>query len=111
MTAVPQRTALSHAFGAFCVTLVDRLYVRLRSSRSPLYHGGSFRRSHPRSLDLHRQPDLPRKLQEILPQRPVTDKGQLGEPASAHHRGGQRPVTASDPGARQLFPMMVEQYD
>ena len=31
MTAVPQRTALSHAFGAFCVTLVGTAEFYLRS--------------------------------------------------------------------------------
>ena len=37
MTAVPQRTALSHAFGALCVTLVGtaEFYLRaLRTSRA-----------------------------------------------------------------------------
>src|SRR5271169_5866491 len=31
MTAVPQRTALSHAFGAFCVTLVGSAEFYLRT--------------------------------------------------------------------------------
>src|SRR5258705_419241 len=31
MTAVPQRTALSHAFGAFCVTLVGTAEFYLRT--------------------------------------------------------------------------------
>jgi NAD(P) transhydrogenase subunit beta len=77
MTAVPQRTALSHAAGALCVTLVGTAEFYLRS------------------------PDLPRfimavlsaevilgaltftgslmaagKLQEVLPQRPITYRGQ-----------------------------------
>jgi len=36
MTAVPQRTALSHAFGALCVTLVGtaEFYLRTRTSRA-----------------------------------------------------------------------------
>ena len=43
MTAVPQRTALSHAFGAFCVTLVGTAEFYLRSSRgSPLHDGRAF---------------------------------------------------------------------
>jgi H+-translocating NAD(P) transhydrogenase subunit beta len=78
MTAVPQRTALSHAFGALCVTLVGTAEYYLQAS-----------------------PDMPRfmmavlsaevilgsltftgslmaagKLQEILPQRPITYRGQ-----------------------------------
>src|SRR5439155_4998371 len=35
MTAVPQRTALSHAFGAFCVTLVGSAEFYLRSPDVP----------------------------------------------------------------------------
>src|SRR5262249_58310515 len=35
MTAVPQRTALSHAFGALCVTLVGTAEFYLRSPNIP----------------------------------------------------------------------------
>src|SRR5271157_5139979 len=35
MTAVPQRTALSHAFGAFCVTLVGTAEFYLRAPDVP----------------------------------------------------------------------------
>src|SRR6202044_2765890 len=35
MTAVPQRTALSHAFGAFCVTLVGTAEFYLRAPNVP----------------------------------------------------------------------------
>src|SRR5271169_4665005 len=35
MTAVPQRTALSHAFGAFCVTLVGTAEFYLRAPHVP----------------------------------------------------------------------------
>src|SRR5271167_4497448 len=35
MTAVPQRTALSHAFGAFCVTLVGTAEFYLRAPAVP----------------------------------------------------------------------------
>ena len=34
MTAVPQRTALSHAFGALCVTLVGTAEFYLRAPRT-----------------------------------------------------------------------------
>src|SRR6266568_4264547 len=37
MTAVPQRTALSHAFGAFCVTLVGTAEFYLRSPDVPKF--------------------------------------------------------------------------
>jgi len=35
MTAVPQRTALSHAFGALCVTLVGTSEFYLRAPNVP----------------------------------------------------------------------------
>src|ERR1700686_3835769 len=37
MTAVPQRTALSHAFGAFCVTLVGTAEFYLRTPNVPRF--------------------------------------------------------------------------
>src|SRR5260370_26892789 len=37
MTAVPQRTALSHAFGALCVTLVGTAEFYLRSPNVPKF--------------------------------------------------------------------------
>src|SRR6476646_11594433 len=37
MTAVPQRTALSHAFGALCVTLVGTAEFYLRSPDVPRF--------------------------------------------------------------------------
>ncbi len=46
MTAVPQRTALSHAFGAFCVTLVGtaEFYLPKRRRRAAVHDGGARRR-------------------------------------------------------------------
>src|SRR5665213_283078 len=38
MTAVPQRTALSHAFGACCVTLVGAAEFYLRAPAVPKFH-------------------------------------------------------------------------
>ena len=40
MTAVPQRTALSHAFGALCVTLVGTAEFYLQASRRAAVHDG-----------------------------------------------------------------------
>src|SRR6202045_1678494 len=37
MTAVPQRTALSHAFGALCVTLVGTAEFYLRAPKVPRF--------------------------------------------------------------------------
>ena len=77
MTAVPQRTALSHAFGALCVTLVGTAEFYLRTPTVPKFTmsvlslevilGG---------LTFTGSLMAAGKLQEILPQRPITYKGQ-----------------------------------
>jgi NAD(P) transhydrogenase subunit beta len=77
MTAVPQRTALSHAFGALCVTLVGTVEFYLRTPNVPKFTmsvlslevilGG---------LTFTGSLMAAGKLQEILPQRPITYKGQ-----------------------------------
>src|SRR5215467_9186207 len=79
MTAVPQRTALSHAFGAFCVTLVGtaEYYLGVNGSGIPPFKmsvlccevilGG---------LTVTGSLMAAGKLQEVLPQRPITYKGQ-----------------------------------
>ncbi len=93
MTAVPQRTALSHAFGALCVTLVGTAEFYLRTPNVPRFMmsvlslevilGG---------LTFTGSLMAAGKLQEILPQRPITYKGQnfvnLGMLGDRHrHRG------------------------
>ena len=77
MTAVPQRTALSHAFGALCVTLVGTAEFYLGTQNSSRFGlsvlsmevilGG---------LTFTGSLMAAGKLQEILPQRPITYKGQ-----------------------------------
>ena len=77
MTAVPQRTALSHAFGALCVTLVGSAEFYLRTPYISRFMmsilsievilGG---------LTVTGSLMAAGKLQEILPQRPLTYKGQ-----------------------------------
>jgi proton-translocating NAD(P)+ transhydrogenase subunit beta len=77
MTAVPQRTALSHAFGALCVTLVGTAEFYLRTPDVPKFMmsvlslevilGG---------LTFTGSLIAAGKLQEVLPQRPITYKGQ-----------------------------------
>jgi NAD(P) transhydrogenase subunit beta len=77
MTAVPQRTALSHAFGALCVTLVGSAEFYLRTPDITRFMmsvlsievilGG---------LTVTGSLMAAGKLQEVLPQRPLTYKGQ-----------------------------------
>src|ERR1700675_3362224 len=77
MTAVPQRTALSHAAGALCVTLVGTAEFYLRAPNVPRFMMGVL------SLEVilgaltfTGSLMAAGKLQEILPQRPITFKGQ-----------------------------------
>jgi H+-translocating NAD(P) transhydrogenase subunit beta len=109
MTAVPQRTALSHAFGALCVTLVGSAEFYLRSPDISRFMmavlslevilGG---------LTITGSLMAAGKLQEILPQRPLTYKGQnlvnflllAGALAIAV-------FLVLHPEARSLFPFMV----
>jgi proton-translocating NAD(P)+ transhydrogenase subunit beta len=77
MTAVPQRTALSHAAGALCVTLVGTAEYYLRAPQVPQFMMGVL------SLEVilgaltfTGSLMAAGKLQEILPQRPITYKGQ-----------------------------------
>jgi NAD(P) transhydrogenase subunit beta len=77
MTAVPQRTALSHAFGAFCVTVVGAAEFYLSTPQVPAFKMGVL------SLEVilggltfTGSLMAAGKLQEILPQRPLTYKGQ-----------------------------------
>src|SRR5580700_8665840 len=77
MTAVPQRTALSHAFGALCVTLVGTAEFYL-GSQSGSKFGMSVLSMEVILGGLTFTGSLMAagKLQEILPQRPITYKGQ-----------------------------------
>src|SRR5262249_9234601 len=109
MTAVPQRTALSHAFGALCVTLVGTAEFYLRSPQVPRFMmavlslevilGG---------LTFTGSLMAAGKLQEVLPQRPLTYKGQnlvnfllLGTALIL------AVWLVVHPEAKQLFPLMV----
>jgi NAD(P) transhydrogenase subunit beta len=109
MTAVPQRTALSHAFGALCVTLVGTSEFYLKSpniskftmsvlSMEVILGGLTFTGSLMAAG----------KLQEVLPQRPITYKGQnivnflllAGAVVLAV-------LLVIDPSQRQYFPFIV----
>src|ERR1700691_1848058 len=109
MTAVPQRTALSHAFGALCVTLVGTAEFYLGTQNNSKFGlsvlsmevilGG---------LTFTGSLMAAGKLQEILPQRPITYKGQnfvnflLFVVAV-----GSAVWLVLHPEAKQLFPVIV----
>src|ERR1700691_3964443 len=77
MTAVPQRTALSHAFGALCVTLVGTAEFYLRTPTVPRFMMSVLSMEVILgSLTFTGSLMAAGKLQEILPQRPITYKGQ-----------------------------------
>ena len=77
MTAVPQRTALSHAFGALCVTLVGTAEFYLRAPDMPRFMMAVLSLEVILgSLTLTGSLMAAGKLQEVLPQRPITYKGQ-----------------------------------
>jgi len=77
MTAVPQRTALSHACGALCVTLVGTSEFYLRSPNIPPFMMSVLSMEVILgSLTLTGSLMAAGKLEEWLPQRPITYKGQ-----------------------------------
>src|SRR6202166_1650154 len=77
MTAVPQRTALSHAFGALCVTLVGAAEFYLRAPNVPKFMMSVLSMEVILgSLTFTGSLMAAGKLQEILPQRPIIFKGQ-----------------------------------
>jgi NAD(P) transhydrogenase subunit beta len=109
MTAVPQRTALSHAFGALCVTLVGTSEFYLRAPNVPPFTMGVL------SLEVilgaltfTGSLMAAGKLQEVLPQRPITYKGQnfvnLGMLAVAI---GIAVILVIHPDKTYLFPLMI----
>jgi NAD(P) transhydrogenase subunit beta len=109
MTAVPQRTALSHAFGAFCVTLVGTAEFYLRTPNvQPFMMSVLCCEVILGGLTVTGSLMAAGKLQEVLPQRPITYKGQnlvnLGLLAVAIGIAG---YLVHNPGATHLYPVMV----
>jgi len=109
MTAVPQRTALSHAFGALCVTLVGttEYYINTPGAKSfamavlcvEVILGG---------LTITGSLMAAGKLQEILPQRPLTYKGQnLVNFALLGVAVVIAIILVMNPAHKELFPIMV----
>src|SRR3989441_10917502 len=109
MTAVPQRTALSHAFGALCVTLVGTAEFYLRAPAVPKFMMAVLSLEVILgSLTLTGSLMAAGKLQELLPQRPITYRGQNLVNLSLL---GIAVVIAVllvlDPSRMHLFPLMV----
>jgi NAD(P) transhydrogenase subunit beta len=109
MTAVPQRTALSHAFGALCVTLVGTAEFYLRAPNiAPFMMAVLSMEVILGSLTFTGSLMAAGKLQEILPQRPITYKGQnlvnLGLLGLAMALAA---VLVIHPDQMRLFPAMI----
>jgi len=109
MTAVPQRTALSHAFGALCVTLVGTSEFYLRAPDIPPFMMAVLAMAVILgSLTFTGSLMAAGKLQEILPQRPITYKGQnfvnLGLLSAAVIVAG---VLVVHPEQMRLFPVLI----
>src|SRR5208337_4346963 len=109
MTAVPQRTALSHAFGALCVTLVGTAEYYLHAPRVDRFMMAVLGlEGILGSLTFTGSLMAAGKLQEVLPQRPITYRGQnlvnLGILALAVALAAYLVVS---PGQTWLFPVIV----
>ncbi len=109
MTAVPQRTALSHAFGALCVTLVGSAEFYLRAPNVPPFMMAVLSMEVILgSLTFTGSLMAAGKLQEILPQRPITYKGQnlvnLGSLGVAVIIAG---FIVAHPDKTYLFPLII----
>ena len=109
MTAVPQRTALSHAFGALCVALVGTSEYYLRAPDVPKFMMSVLSMEVILgSLTFTGSLMAAGKLQEILPQRPITYKGQnlvnIGLLAVAV---AVAVYLVMHPGETRLFPLLI----
>jgi proton-translocating NAD(P)+ transhydrogenase subunit beta len=109
MTAVPQRTALSHAFGALCVTMVGTAEFYLRAPEVPRFMMSVLSMEVILgSLTFTGSLMAAGKLQEVLPQRPITYKGQnfvnLGLLACAV---AVAVYLVMHPGRMSLFPVII----
>jgi len=109
MTAVPQRTALSHAFGAFCVTLVGTAEFYLRTPNvQPFMMSVLCCEVILGGLTVTGSLMAAGKLQEVLPQRPITYKGQnLVNLALFIVAVAIAAYLVHNPDATHLYPVMV----
>ena len=109
MTAVPQRTALSHAFGALCVGLVGTAEFYLRTPHIPPFMMAVLSAEVILgSLTFTGSLMAAGKLQEILPQRPITYKGQnIVNISLLAIAVAVATYLVIHPDATRLFPLMV----
>ena len=109
MTAVPQRTALSHAFGALCVTLVGTAEFYLRAPDVPRFMMAVLSMEVILgSLTFTGSLMAAGKLQELLPQRPLTYRGQnLVNLSLLAIAVGVAIYLVLHPGEKQFFPWIV----
>jgi len=109
MTAVPQRTALSHAFGALCVALVGTAEYYLRAPAVPKFMMAVLSMEVILgSLTFTGSLMAAGKLQEILPQRPITYKGQnLVNISLLLFAVLVAVYLVLHPGETRLFPLMI----
>src|SRR6202041_1001257 len=109
MTAVPQRTALSHAFGALCVTLVGTAEFYLRAPNVPPFMMSVLSMEVILgALTFTGSLMAAGKLQEILPQRPITYKGQnIVNLLFLAVAIGIAAFLVHDPSHVHLFPLML----
>jgi len=109
MTAVPQRTALSHAFGALCVTLVGTAEFYLQAPDVPTFTMAVLAMEVILgSLTFTGSLMAAGKLQELLPQRPITFPRQNVVNLSLLGLAiGVAVFLVYDPGRTWLFPLIV----
>jgi NAD(P) transhydrogenase subunit beta len=109
MTAVPQRTALSHAAGALCVTLVGTAEFYLRSPDVPRFMMAVLSAEVIfGALTFTGSLMAAGKLQEVLPQRPITYRGQnLVNLSLLGIAIALATYLVLHPEAKQVFPWMV----
>jgi NAD(P) transhydrogenase subunit beta len=109
MTAVPQRTALSHCFGALCVTLVGASEFYLQSPNVPKFTMSVLAMEVILgSLTFTGSLMAAGKLQEWLPQRPITFKGQnIVNLALLAGTVGIAVILVMHPERADLFPIIL----
>ncbi|MGD0009255.1 MAG: NAD(P)(+) transhydrogenase (Re/Si-specific) subunit beta [Terriglobia bacterium] len=109
MTAVPQRTALSHACGALCVALVGTAEYYLRAPNVPPFMMAVLSMEVILgSLTFTGSLMATGKLQEILPQRPITYKGQnIVNLALLAVAVIAAVILVLHPGQKHLFPLLI----